>query len=570
MNKFLFVSGFFMSINILLHAQSFVEPTLLRDINPSGSSRVSELTVVGQDVFFFASDSANNTKLWKSDGSPEGTVLIKEINPGPVGDWGVGLLNNSTSILSLRDTAYFFAFREDLGHELWKSAGHDTNTVLVKDINPGSQSPFPNGNLSPQYNPFIFQGYYYFVAFRPDLGYELWRSDGSESGTIPVTNISGNSPSIFLKQPEVIGDRIFFCINSSNAIPQLGFYATDGTPGAEIQFSNLYPSGVIPMKANYFMELGNWIYFPAGTTEDEPELYRVSQDLNTVELFYDFNGEDNDGSPREFFPVSDGFVFRVRNGSIGEPSNLAFSCDGTVEGTTALNNENGEPIAAEGTALQRGEWLGWNNMVLFADEDQVIWCGNGQQNGSIRLGLYGTIEGIENTGTTKTSAVFGNRIVFQMDDTLNNELIIISDGTAGNTYPILDHERWTLWEQMVLKGDTLFVVLEDESDNGVGMELYALQLNELPTFIETQKYLHASEKHLFPNPSAGKVSLPNAAKNAQAVIRNSQGRIVEYALIDEQGTIEISPSNASGIYFVNWLDATTNLENHARLVYCPN
>jgi|GEM_PF-3503343 len=550
-------------------SQSLVEPLLLKDINPNGSSRISELTVVGSHVFFFAADSANNSKLWKSDGSPEGTVLVKEINPGPMGDWSASLQSNSTSMISLRDTAYFFAFREDIGYELWKSAGHDSNTVLVKDINPGPESANPTGNLSPKYNPFIFQGYYYFVAYRPDLGYELWRSDGSEAGTIPITNIPGNSASIFPKQPEVIGDRIFFCINSNSAIPQLGFYATDGTPGTEIQFSNLYPSGVIPMNGRFFTEWGEWIYFPAGTESSSSELYRVSQDLNTVELFYDFN-QDGDGSPREFFYVNDGFMFRARNTINEGPSNLAFRCDGTLSGLQILNDENGEPIAAEGTALQREKWLGWNNQVLFADDDQVIWCGNGQQNGSIRLGLYGPIEGIENTGITKTSAVFGNQIVFQMDDTLNNELIILTDGTPENTFSLLDPEMWTLWEQMILKGDTLFVVLEDESNNGVGMELYTFRLSDLPTSIHQLESLNPLEKHIYPNPSLGKVILSGAKVNSLAEIRNFQGQIVESVMIDANASIEINPSNPAGVYFITWRDTYTNLEKHAKLALLSN
>jgi len=569
MKKLTISTILFLSLVEIGSAQSYVEPALLKDINPNGDSRIAELTVVGNQVFFFAADSANNSKLWKSDGSPEGTVLVKEINPGPIGDWVIGLQGNGTSMLSLHDTAYFFAFREDVGYELWKSAGHDTNTVLVKDINPGAQGVHPPGSLSPKYNPIIFQEHYYFVAYRADLGYEIWRSDGSEAGTIPVTNIPGNSSSIFPFQVEVIGDRIFFSINASGNSPQLGFYATDGTPGNEVHFSNLFPSGVIPTPARFFTELGDWIYFPAGTESGSVELYRVSQNLDTVELFNDFN-QDGNGSPREFFYVNDGFTFRARNSVNEGPSNLAFRCDGTLQGLQVLNDENGEPIAAQGTGLLTERWLGWNNQVLFEDEDFSIWRGNGQQNGSIRLGIYGEIEGVENTGINKTSAVFGNQIVFQMDDTSNYELIILTDGTPANTFSLLDPEMWTLWRQMILKGDTLFVVLEDESDNGVGMELYSFRLIDLPTGLKPAEALIEQEVNLYPNPSSGIVNLPAAGVNSVAEIRNYQGQLVERVLVDAQGSIELNPSNPPGIYFVTWIDANTNRENHAKLLLSSN
>src|SRR4051812_12277138 len=58
---------------------------LVKDINPTitnlGSSPTS-LTVVGDVVYFVADDGSNGRELWRSDGPPAGTVLVKDIYPG--------------------------------------------------------------------------------------------------------------------------------------------------------------------------------------------------------------------------------------------------------------------------------------------------------------------------------------------------------------------------------------------------------------------------------------------------------------------------------------------------------
>src|SRR6266511_1810711 len=60
--------------------------TLVKDINPgAGGSDPSFLTDVNGTLFFSASDGGffDNRELWTSDGTPAGTVRVKDIRPGP-------------------------------------------------------------------------------------------------------------------------------------------------------------------------------------------------------------------------------------------------------------------------------------------------------------------------------------------------------------------------------------------------------------------------------------------------------------------------------------------------------
>ncbi len=64
-------------------------PELVRDINLvtgiNPDSGPSNLVIVGATTYFSASNSQNGNELWKTDGTSAGTVLVRDIRPGPSG-----------------------------------------------------------------------------------------------------------------------------------------------------------------------------------------------------------------------------------------------------------------------------------------------------------------------------------------------------------------------------------------------------------------------------------------------------------------------------------------------------
>ena len=155
---------------------------LVKDINPgSGGGDPGSLTNVNGTLFFIADDGTNGRELWKSDGTAAGTVLVKDINPGSGGSGPSGLTN-------VNGTLFFTADDGTSGRELWKSNGTAAGTVLVKDINPGSNGSDP-GSLT------NFKGALFFNADdNTNGGGDLWKSDGSAAGTVLVKDIDAVDP----------------------------------------------------------------------------------------------------------------------------------------------------------------------------------------------------------------------------------------------------------------------------------------------------------------------------------------------------------------------------------------
>jgi ELWxxDGT repeat protein len=79
-------------------------------------------------------------------------------------------------------TLYFTANGESSGFELWKSNGTEAGTLRVKDIRAGS------GSAVPRYLTNV-EGTLYFRANDGASGYELWKSNGTEAGTLRVKDI---------------------------------------------------------------------------------------------------------------------------------------------------------------------------------------------------------------------------------------------------------------------------------------------------------------------------------------------------------------------------------------------
>ena len=236
---------------------------LVRDINPTGSAfvppRVFFMATAGDTLFFTADDGEHGNELWRSDGTADGTRLVRDIHPGPTD-------SNPQFLLPAGDGVFLIADDGEHGLELWRSDGSEDGTVMVADINPtgsafGTETFFFSfGRLGETL---------YFAADDGDSGVELWRSDGSAAGTVRAADINPGAESAFPAFLTAAGDRLLFqaCEPAGGCEPWQ--VSADGAVG---RLADLAP-GTESSNPSGFTALDGRVFFSADDGSTGAELF---------------------------------------------------------------------------------------------------------------------------------------------------------------------------------------------------------------------------------------------------------------------------------------------------------
>jgi ELWxxDGT repeat protein len=152
---------------------------LVKDFTAGGFGVVSNLTAVGDKLFFSADDGVHDDELWESDGTFAGTHLVKDINTNPNGQTTADAFNRFASSLGTPFTVFgniiIFGAYDGANFTLWRSDGTDAGTFSLANVNAGFSGALPTA--------FVDADAVYFEG--GDGG--VWRSDGTDGGTYEVT-----------------------------------------------------------------------------------------------------------------------------------------------------------------------------------------------------------------------------------------------------------------------------------------------------------------------------------------------------------------------------------------------
>jgi ELWxxDGT repeat protein len=205
---------------------------LLKDIRPGGLSSMDtyafrEMRAVGNTLYFTADDGVHGTELWKTDGTPEGTVRVKDLRPGTTG-------SNPYDLAEVDGVLYFTAEDGVHGRELWRTDGTPEGTVLVRDLVPGTGSPFP-ATYSYQPRSSLLHGIggsLYFVANDGVHGREPWKSDGTAVGTVLLRDVMPGplGSGVELTGFVPVGPHGAFAFSAITPAKGLELWTSDGTP----------------------------------------------------------------------------------------------------------------------------------------------------------------------------------------------------------------------------------------------------------------------------------------------------------------------------------------------------
>jgi len=275
---------------------------IVKDINPAGHSHPVVLTNVNDTLFFRANDGTNGWELWKSDGTETGTVMVKDIFPDDY--------SNPDHLTDVNGTLFFRAEDGTNGYELWKSDGTETGTVMVKDIYPGSygSSPYVLTN---------FNGTLFFWADDGTNGIELWKSDGTEAGTVIVKDInpaggSGPEYSMLITHLVINGALLFYADNGTNGYE---LWKSDGTEAGTVMVKDIYPGAGHSFPCS-LMNVNGTSFFTADDGINGIELWKSDGTEAGTVMVKDINPAGH-SSPSHFTNVDNTLFFCADDGTNG-------------------------------------------------------------------------------------------------------------------------------------------------------------------------------------------------------------------------------------------------------------
>jgi ELWxxDGT repeat protein len=307
---------------------------LFKDINPGiGNSNPFPIFISNGSILFFANDGVHGKELWKSDGTVLGTTLLKDINVGSGSSattWAFNAIGN-TVFFPAYDGAADQGFH---GTELWKTDGTAAGTVMVKDINPTIHPSDQYAGSMPS-DMINWNGILYFRANGAKDNSEVWRSDGTEAGTYLLKEInpglsgltSGSAPNYF----SIVNGMLLF--EATDLTSGFELWKTDGTEAGTVMVKDIYLAG--GSSPTRLRVMGNNVYFAATDPVNGRELWKSDGTAEGTILVKDIYAGPTDSYPWCHSVISNRLYFNADDGINGTEM---WVSDGSEAGTHMVQN----------------------------------------------------------------------------------------------------------------------------------------------------------------------------------------------------------------------------------------
>lgn len=536
---------YFLALNQLYVTDGTPAGTTVVATNAGGAS----LGVLGDRVYFLGSDLANGRELWSTDGTPSGTAIVKDINPGSASSWG-GI---ATPFIAQGSTLLFIAENATNGRELWKTDGTEGGTVLVKDISPGVGSTQIERLTASTVGAFfsvdntdlwvsdgttggtvLLEEYWRIMGLvagtggaylvtsdgvRRSLnfsdgtengtrvvpraipaaahnltatggmvvftgnGAQPWITDGSESGTHLIANISAMSGVLLPSWTRGVGNLLYLQVGTA-------LYRSDGTAPGTFALGELADAYWYSSSARIGANGSTFLFF--GNSGDESKgLWKTDGTTAGTSLVKEFARID---SIRE---TSAGYVLLVASETQYASPSL-WRSDGTLAGTTVVSSHrtimNVVTVAGRVYFLSDASWpheaalwetggtAATTRMIAAGDFTSLVtaggllylvettnadgaelWRSDGTADGTARV--KDIRPGAASSGPSLLTAV-GNLLFFVADDGVNGRQLWRSDGTEGGTFRVKAIVPDT-WSASRLASGGLFYFVADDGVHGV-------------------------------------------------------------------------------------------------------
>jgi ELWxxDGT repeat protein len=362
-------------------------------------------------IIFGGVGSDRRSEPWVSDGTPQGTRLLASL--------GAQSASGSVpySFVPLGSQAIFVALQGNAGFRLWRTDGTSTGTVPVTDAVPLPASSSPSSLLP------VASSLYFIPRYR-DHSSALWKSDGTAAGTVRLHDAFD---AFGRAAPILLGDRLFFTQyvhQDAYLVPLL--FASDVT----VNSPHAVGGGPNP---EHLTPVGDDLYFVAeawmGRFSWESLLYVLPAGSDQARLLVADDASDPavPAAVANLTPLGRRLLFSAGDAAHGDE---LWVSDGTVAGTNRVAD------LCPGTCSSRpSRFLPMGSFALFAtasdEQGAGLWRTDGTAAGTQRLAAFPGNPDLGGAGPREPVLLSG-RAYFLVTLPANDELWT-SDGTAAGT-----------------------------------------------------------------------------------------------------------------------------------------
>ncbi|HEV8240241.1 MAG TPA: hypothetical protein VGS57_12805 [Thermoanaerobaculia bacterium] len=328
----------------------------------------SDLVAAGPYVYFDVCDG-DSCAIWSTDGTLAGTKRVDATGDADRPGYAAG------SLVAWHDDVYFLGW-DDRGDGLWRASRLSGHVDKVRAL--------PESYVAP--SALVLAGDRLFF-FAENGGRELWTSDGTAAGTVPLTRFRPAKAIAEYAELTALGGRVWFTADDGEHGWQL--WASNGTPAGTrraTNFANRHAFGDVDADAGPSLPgsqlawLNGKLLFAAVASGDDPRLWTTDGNRRSTALLRGCPGGcpcvvDEDQVPMVTIGNRAAF-FGYRPPSY---ASRLWVTDGTGAGTVELPvdlealtvSSGGVEIAAAG-----GRW--------FVGGD-ALWVTDGTRAGTMRL-----------------------------------------------------------------------------------------------------------------------------------------------------------------------------------------
>jgi ELWxxDGT repeat protein len=372
---------FFANDNLYRTDGSVAGTSVIKSFNAS-SAYAHYLTLAGGVAYFYGRETTSGTLgLWKSDGTANGTVLVKGVAAGTITAFGSKVI--------------FTAVSDAANRRLWVSDGTADGTIVLSMA--GTVEDTVSLTSSGVRVRLALAGGSMYVPMTINNIPQLWRTDGTPAGTQSISTMRIDPTSL-----TAINNRVFF--SATEIVFGKQPWVSNGTSSGtqRLQLINGTDDTSAPAALTPF---GGQLYFFASANGRDVALWSTRGTDSTTTLVK-IVGDTLFGSAPTSFGECGGLLYFSAYG--GANASL-WRSDGTEGGTAivAANPAGGAACSANGLVFGASNGFNYDLRVT-----------NGSAGSNTTLASYTSLTNITRSGS---------RVVYYGDG------IRGTDGTAGGT-----------------------------------------------------------------------------------------------------------------------------------------